>query len=167
MTTNSVIEKETTPMEEIPICRLCLQERDFYGNLPTIYDDGLVQHRTCMAKYSKNRRALKRVIFKMRYQEYFGDVRPAGVVDREAMAIIYGKSKKEKIKETLQEIKAREKNRRKICAHARKCKEEKRKREDAELIKEAEAFETHMNAIEPPSKKIGSLIEESQQREEG
>jgi hypothetical protein len=140
---NEKQEKQERPtqmahLEEVqttPICRLCLQERDTWGNFAIKYNSGLIQHKSCMAKYTKNRRALNKVIFKVKYQEYFGDLRPAGLVDREAMEQERKKKKKkrEKQKITQQQIEAR-------CAWARKCKAIKKEKRSKEQEIEVETF---------------------------
>ena len=143
----------------IPICRLCLQAQDYWGNFAIEYDNNVIQHKSCMAKYTKNRRALKKVVFKVRYQEYFGDLRPAGIVDRGAMKV------KEKTKKELKENK---KNNQKMiearCEWARKCKEEKRKLKIKDKENEINDF---IKAWDEKRKVDGaSIIGESHRREE-
>jgi hypothetical protein len=147
--------QRTNISPSIPICRLCLQERDFYGNFAIVYDDGLTQHKTCMAKYAKNRRELKKIIFKIRYEEYYGDKRQAGIVDREAMKIVQTKSKREIRQERRQDKEVIKKR----LAYARKCKEDKRIAKEEEINKWVAA---HM------VKKVNGalLIGETHKREE-
>ena len=156
------LETSETPLVvvEIPICRLCLQEKDFWGNFAIEYDNGLIQHKSCMAKYTKNRRALKKIIFKVKYQEFYGDTRQAGIVDLEAMK---GKEISKK------ELKEKEKNNQKMiearCEWARKCKEEKRKLRNEEKEKEINEF---IKVWDNRNKVDGaSIIGESHKREEG
>lgn len=122
---NKMNEKQEVQKPETPICRLCLQEKDFWGNFAIVYPEtGLIQHKYCMARYSQNRRNLKKVIFKVKYQEYFGDTRQAGIVDRKAMELIQGQGDSaEKAKKSRKEEKRALKRR---LAYARKCKAEKR-----------------------------------------
>ena len=152
---NEMANANAKDLTYIPICRLCLQERDFYGNFATIYNDGLIQHKLCMAKYSKNRRELKKIIFKVRYEEYYGDKRPAGIVDREAMKIVQTKSKREIRQEKRQNKDALIKR----LAYARKCKEDLRIAREKEINKIAAKYLT-------PKDSVISLLNSTQEREE-
>jgi hypothetical protein len=150
-----------TPVKP-PICRFCLSEKDCYGNLVIVYDDGTAQHKTCAAKYARNRRNLKKVIFKEggRYVEFFGDTRPAGLVDRKAM-----KEKGKSLKEIRKERRLVQKGIKEKMAYARKCKEERRLAKQKEEDKAMEEFIRQFEERRISS--LTSLINNTQEREEG
>ena len=146
-------------MNKIPICRLCLQEKDFWGNFAIVYPEtGLTQHKYCMARYSQNRRNLKKVIFKVKYQEYFGDMRQAGLVDIKAMSLLEEKTSKGK-KESKKQRQEREKQKQQRLAYARECKELKRLEREEKI---GELVKQHVDKLKP---NFGDLIGETQIRE--
>ena len=157
--TNATIKEENPSIKNPPICRFCLSEKDFYGNLVVVYDDGLAQHKTCAAKYARNRRNLKKVIFKEdgHFVEYFGDVRPAGLVDLKAM-----KEKGKSLKEIRKERRLVQKGVKEKMAYARKCKEERRLAKQKEDDKAVEEF---AKQFEERKTSVTDLIHNTQHRE--
>ena len=154
-------EEEEKPISKNPICRFCLLEKDFHGNLVVVYDDGLTQHKSCAANYARNRRNLKKVVFKTdgKYQEYFGDVRPAGIVDRKAME---ERSKGKSLKEIRRERRLIQKGIKEKMAYARKCKEERRQAKQREDDKAIEEF---AKSLERKTSVADLIIHSTQERE--
>ena len=161
---SQIINEELKDLNEenTTICRFCLSEKDNLGNLVVIYDDGTIQHKSCATKYARNRRNLKKVIFKEYYIEYFGDMRPAGLVDRVAMKVKEEREGKS-LKEIRKERRLLQKGVKEKMAHARACKERRRLEKQKEDDRAVDEFTRQY--LEKSGKGIKDLIGETQIRE--